>query len=733
MQKQIRQGVSLILDKSDISYTRAFGQILTSHFSRISYAERKPISLTQIKMEAAAKKVSLLATTSFAVLKLVRPDLTGTASENEGCLLAFKGLKGEDLRIILLPRLATLFTQKAGKFLLNHFCEKLAQGGILNKDKFTWAFVYPENLAQIRDKLNEAKLIAVDIETTKQDLAITSVAYTCLNPDMTTSSYVVKCSGTDYPFCIDAVRVLNGTKPPKIMQNGKYDAVYFLRFNAPLDNWLYDTAVLQHCLFCELPKDLAFISSMYLGNYIFWKDDGAENLYEYNAKDTHNTLWVWLAQMKYIKEKSCEYALKNYLLIFPVHFPAISCALDGLAVDENKRQELLSEHGAKKDSALARIHKLLGQPLNPNSPKQVKTVIHALGAKHINGTDKKAMIAFRNYHPLNARIVDAITEYRKATKLIGTYLEADLLHGMLFSSLDPCGTETGRMASRESSFWCGSNIQNQPPVARKMIVPGEGWSFVAVDKSQSESYCTGHLAKEPGMLKALYNSPDFHCHNASMFFAYPFEELWDAEAGKPRRKDIRDLSKRVNHGANYNMMARMLLETMGDSNVFHAKQLLKLPEKFSLIDVCEYLLGRFDATYPRIRGDWQKELVQEVLKTKKLTIPCIGYTRRTFLKPWENKLDLNTVCSHKPQSLSVHLVNKAFVKVWRELQLVKYRGKLRLKAQVHDELLNISKDEVKEAAAKDIADYMVIPTMVEGKLMTIPSTIAFGKTWAEAK
>lgn len=59
---------------------------------------------------------------------------------------------------------------------------------------------------------------------------------------------------------------------PKVMQNGLYDAQYFL--DAPIQirlrNWCNDTAVLQHSYQPELPKALGVLASLYL-NEPSWK------------------------------------------------------------------------------------------------------------------------------------------------------------------------------------------------------------------------------------------------------------------------------------------------------------------------------------------------------------------------------------------------------------------------------------------------------------------------------
>jgi DNA polymerase I-like protein with 3'-5' exonuclease and polymerase domains len=685
-------------------------------------------------MEAKLHKADLIATTDFKVFKLFDPSLEGSSNESVGAVVVCQGI-----RVILLPRLCDIFKVSHQRFLIDHFCKKLAFGGILHKDPFRWEFVTPSTLATVKDAVDSSFLTGVDIETSKDGLRITSVAYctsTLFQGELTTRCYVVPCSFQDYPFCIDAIRVLNDTASPKVMQNGQYDSTYFIRFRAPLHNYIYDTATLSHAIYCELPKDLAFVSSFYLDNYRFWKDESGHNLYEYNAKDAHNTLWVFLAQILHAPE----YAFTNYLAIFPVNFPALSCALEGMEVVPEIKDKLRAAEVEKQTEALSRIQYLLDTPnFNPGSPPQVMQMFHAVGYKDAKSSDKVEMRKFKEAKPIYARLANLIADYRSATKAISTYFDMSLMQDpanlyppRIMYKLDPSGTETGRMASSSSNFWCGANIQNMPGYARKMVKAEDGWIFGAVDKSQSESYCTAYLSQDLNLIHSVTTSPDFHCKNASLFFGIPFSELYDAANKKVLNKPIRTLAKRVNHGANYNMMGNKLLETMGDLEVVKAKALLKLPSNWSLVTVCEYLLECFDSQYPQVRGPWYQQITQEVVTTGLLANPT-GYTRRTFLQPKKSKLDLNACVAHKPQSLSVELVNKAFYRIWRELQLGKYYGKFRLKAQVHDEIIFIATPDIIEEALEDVANYMVIPTKIYGRTMTIPSTKVSGLYWSDLK
>jgi DNA polymerase I-like protein with 3'-5' exonuclease and polymerase domains len=58
-------------------------------------------------------------------------------------------------------------------------------------------------------------------------------------------------------------------------QNLLYDAQYTYRHWHFVPRVAQDTMISHHTLFAGLPKSLAFQSSIYSPEYIYWKDDGA--------------------------------------------------------------------------------------------------------------------------------------------------------------------------------------------------------------------------------------------------------------------------------------------------------------------------------------------------------------------------------------------------------------------------------------------------------------------------
>lgn len=706
-------------------------------FSSFWTATEEVLTFTQLQLLAARRQCKYVAISNFTTFKRVADYMVeGTATDNYGYYFERQGLK-----IVFIPPLRNIWGSASVKFLIARYLSKLlAPANFLEKDAFSYTTVGLENLDQVFDYLNQAYLIGVDIETKREGQRIVSCAYTGLYTRkgiFCTKTFVVPVPDDRWEEQLHCVRRLNTTKPAKVMQNGGYDATYFVRWNAPLHKWLYDTFHLNHCLFPELPRDLAAISSFYLRNFRYWKEEAANDLYQYNGMDTHNTVWSFLGQLHYIRTHNAGYALKNFLIEFPIVFPCIHCGLEGIKTDLAKREELKLAAQQRKDQAQKSLAIMTGLPtINPNSPKQIGQLMQAVGYKFGSGgpaTDEKTMRAFAESHPLYDRLHKAVTNYREASKAISTYYEFGLLNERFLYELNAGGTDSGRLAGKGSNLWVGTQPQNIPEYAKGQFKADDGWLLAEIDGSQSESRCTGYISQDLNLIDAVENSPDFHCKNASLFFGVPFEELFDVTTGKVTKvgKPIRSTGKRVNHGANYNMGWWMLYQTMGSKEVFQAARLLKLPVSWGPKLICTYLIECFEKAYPRVKGKWYREVIEEIRSTGML-VGVTGWTRRTFLEPWERKPDLNAAVAHPPQSLSVMIINKAFLAVWKA-QLYKYPGLLRIKAQIHDSILFQYRADHGYIVG-EVAKLMRIPVTVHGRELVIPVKPASGGIyWSDLK
>lgn len=529
-------------------------------------------------------------------------------------------------------------------------------------------------------------------------------------------------------LALDFCRKLNASAPPKIFQNGLYDNLYFLRWNIPVHNWLYDTQHLFHSWYSELPKRLDFITAFAVRDIRYWKDDSAGGefeLFEYNARDCWATMNAWCSLMLEVPD----WAITNYLQEFPMVFPCLHMEADGLSLDHEKFLAAKAEAEAKLEVQKKKLEAWFGESFNPGSSDQCKRLLKVLGMGDVESADAKAMNACAAVHPFNELIVSAILAYRKQAKLLSTYFVWEKFwNGRLYYKLNPAGTDTGRLASSESSFWCGLQIQNIPqgPAVKSWIVADKGWLLAENDYSQSEARCVGYLSGCTALINLVESDKDFHKYNASAFFGVPYEQI---------DKPLRDLAKRVNHGSAYNMGASVLLDTMGPKKVAEARILLKLPAKWTLIQVCQHLLRTYELTYPEVKKDWYDELKRTIKMTKKLVSP-LGWTRYFFADPASSKPALNAAVAHSPQNLSVSIINRVFYSVWWETMYGKLRGKVRVKAQIHDSILYCYNTEDSPKVVGELMQYPAQITDCHGttRTMVIPNDCGYGGVqWSQLK
>ena len=712
---------------------------LKSHVgsAQVSYSLAPISTFTELKLNCEKKGIKQIFSTSSSLLKIL------TGKDKTPSLDSYAGsiFKRDGLEILFVNPLSHLIKTNHGSFLLSHYLSKfLNPSAWIQEPEFKWNLFTPQNADSTYERFKDAILLACDIETFKENLAIRCVGYTALFQDGSSESYVIPCDST---FNLTWIRKFNTLPASKIFQNGKYDLAYLARYDAVPFNYMWDTATLFHCWYSELPKDLAFLQSFCVRDSMYWKDLAeTNNLYEYylyNAKDTHATLCVFLYQIA----KMPAWAKENYKQEFPLLFPAHLCELTGLRRDLSKLKEARAEFDLKITEASASLDKMVGvKGFNTNSPVQMKALLRILGCADLESSDEKNLKKASLRHPINAIILNKVLDIRGWRKLVSTYLvEGKELDGRILYSLNPHGTDTGRLASREHHFWCGLQVQNIPrgKEVKQTLVADPGFKIFEVDLEQAESRDTAYISGDENLQRAVSCGKDFHSINASAFFGMPYESIYDDVKGKTKDKPLRDLAKRVNHGANYNMGPNVLVDTMGEEAVTQAKFLLKLPKLWTHKQVAEYLLAAFHKTYPKISGTYYKGVIHECLTTQRLTSKAkhsapyqashSGWTRYCFGHPDSNKSDLNAYVAHCPQSLNAMTLNKAFITVFYEVWMPN-SDNFKLCAQIHDSLL-CQVREGYEYLIEEVKKRMEIPVEIVGydkvtRTFTVPAAAKAG-------
>lgn len=642
-----------------------------------------------------------------------------------------------------------------GKFLLKRYLSKLTSpDSWLSIPAFNWELFQPSSGNRLLQLLQSATFIACDIENDypSENRCITCISFSAVRIDpgsrtFTISTFVVPFTEE---YNISFIRTCMSTSAPKIFQNGKFDISYLIRFAIPVYNYGGDTINLFHSWYSELPKDLASIGAFCLRNWTYWKDEAANQIgsmeyYQYNAKDTFATALSWLVLLT----EAPEFAIKNFEMEFPVVFPCILSELTGIKIDEVQKANLSKKINLKADDNLTTLRIMVADPkYNPGSWQQTEKLWEALGSQDIKGTGKVQQDKVGSRHPINRVITDKIKRTRELRKLESSYVGKEISwHNRCLYALNPHGTDTGRLSSRESQFNCGIQIQNikrdeEEFQIKSMFVADSEFYIGEADYAQNETWGTAYTTGDENLIAAIEDkTKDFHGLNASEFFGIAYEKIvksYQNEFGiwlhKKLDKIIRDLSKRTNHGANYNMAAQVLLDTMGIANVIRAKKLLGLPPNWSLIQVTQFLLDKFDERFPVVRGKAYDAIKSEVKTTSQMVGPT-GWTRYCFSDPNENKRSMNMYAAHKPQSLAAMVLNKAYVRVINEVWM-ENQNDFKLLAQVHDSILfmyRIGRSDLphKVAACMDIHTN-VIDIFGHSHDLNVPVDLKGGGTrWSE--
>jgi len=730
--------------------------------------------LTHLELYCEKRGVTKVATTSVPLLeKLVGlTDKSPSLSDYSGSLFTHKGID-----IVFCDPLAQLVTVPYGKFLTERWISKIVEP---KKWAEATEFNYeicdtPQKVIRAFDKLSSAYAIATDIETARWNLAIRCVGYTGIyfrDGIPYTLTFVIPLTDS---FNLAYVRKINALRIQKIFQNGKYDNAYFLRYNAAPVDWYWDTKNFMHAWYSELPKDLGFLNAFFLRKVVYWKDlaetTDLYEFYRYNGLDTWATANVFIQQIL----TAPDWARHNYFLKFPLVYPSLLCEMTGLLRDEENLQKARTECDTEISQAEKSLFKMLGTEVNPNSPPQVKKLLKVLTGKDWESSDEKSLKKASLAHPINSRIIACITKIREMKKRKGTYLRTDDdierkkdgspkanskgskdYRGYWLYSINPDGTDTGRNSSGEHQYWCGANIQNVEtgPAVKQTVRAQSGFFIAESDLEQAESRDTAHIVGSESLIAAVSGTRDFHSVNCSAFFGVQYGEIYDDSAKKPKNKKLRDLAKRVNHGANYNMGAGVLIETMGEDKIWEAAALLKL-KGMTAKQIAEYLLERFHATYPELKRDYYPSVIREVITTRKIVSKAVHHVERTlstqeiefnigrgdwtrycFGSPDKNKLHLNSYVAHCPQSLNARTLDEAFLKVFYEIALPEAKN-FRLHAQIHDSILFSYREGYGHLAEK-VKELMEIPVTVKGvdgkyRTFTVPAALKNGKDGKGAK
>jgi hypothetical protein len=549
------------------------------------------------------------------------------------------------------------------------------------------------DIASVERYLDSCTVIASDIETVgskfpKIRYTMSCVGYCGLGSDGRVKAFVFPLydkfvtggcywSDGDMILVLEAIKRINANKAIKAFQNGSYDQAYFIQAHMPANNWLMDSYHMWHAMYQEIPKRLDFITSILQDEYQYWKadikgledkdetkrDTDMETYWRYNALDCYWTLFDCLFLWALLRvDKKAGF---NYKKEFMQQMAGFTMGMKGIKADKQKLFEMGENLLVEKEEALKHLLYIMGEKdeqgktipghteFNPNSPVQKTTFLYdVLGAterddsgkvvgpkskkKRSSGANALKMLKWE--HPLFKTYVDALTDTLAPSKRISDFIEIKMATNRFRTSFNAAGTQTWRFASKGSPFWDGRNSQNIPGELKDWMIADEGCLLFDADFRQSDGYFVAFESNDTAYIKTMTSGKDSHAVHCSHFFEREYEYIVEGKKrGSPEIIDpvtgIRQITKKIVHGGNYQMYAGTLFVQMGRDMVIATAIAMGFNDAGSwtdkqLINLCARLLGSHRGLYPRLsKHEWYAD-INRMLETTQCITNAFGMTHR---------------------------------------------------------------------------------------------------------
>lgn len=236
----------------------------------------------------------------------------------------------------------------------------------------------------------------------------------------------------------------------------------------------------------------------------------------------------------------------------------------GVRVDTAYLEQLQVEFDARIQEIEKDIEIMAGEPVNPNSPKQLGHILFEVlelpvvkKTKTGYSTSAEVLETLRDNHPIVGRVLD----YRQLAKLKSTYVDGLLKlvdeNDRVHTSFNQTVTATGRLSST------APNLQNIPVRTeegkriRRAFIPIEKQNIlISADYSQIELRVLAHLSGDDMLMQAFLQGEDIHRRTASEVFHVAMDAV---------TADQRRTAKAVNFGIIYGQTDYGLAKELGIS------------------------------------------------------------------------------------------------------------------------------------------------------------------------
>lgn len=205
--------------------------------------------------------------------------------------------------------------------------------------------------------------------------------------------------------------------------------------------------------------------------------------WNYNAYDIMYTLEVAQVLENEINKTNSKLKAFHEFQITKVAPALVDIMNQGVKIDLEKKELLKVQLTDLLASTQNTINEIVGEPLNINSPTQLKTLFKDLLKIELK-VDKKSktescasayMFQYLNEYPEYKVLLTLILEYRSIGVFLRTFVNAEVDEdGRMRTSYNCAGTKTYRLSSRKNAFGNGC-----VPIDRAKVLTPDGWKLLA--------------------------------------------------------------------------------------------------------------------------------------------------------------------------------------------------------------------------------------------------------------
>lgn len=525
--------------------------------------------------------------------------------------------------------------------------------------------------------------------------------------------------------------VFADTSVEKVGHNLKFDLAVLAAHGVPTRGPLFDTMIAHALVEPDQRHSMDYLSEIYL-NYrpisittlIGEKERGKAQLTmlevdpaavaRYAAEDADVTWQLREKLAPLLRERGQEIVFREVEM--PLLPALVAMEAAGIAIDIFALEEFSQQLRKEIDQAQADVFAAVGHPFNLSSPKQLGIVLFDelklvdKPKKTTTGqykTDEQTLAELAG-HP----VVDRLLDYRTATKLKSTYVDAlpnevSKKTNRIHTTFHQVNTSTGRLASSNP------NLQNIPirtemgREIRKAFVPGEkGWKILSADYSQIELRIIAAMARDEGMIAAFKAGQDIHAATAAKVYNVPLDQV---------DKAMRSKAKMVNFGIAYGISA------------FGLSQRLHIPRT----EAAKLIHGYF-TNFPGIKAYMDETIAfarkhgyVETLTGRRRPLHDINSANPSIRSAAERNA-INTPI----QGTAADMIKIAMARIYERMQQLKLRSRMLL--QVHDELvfeLAPGEEPVLRTLLQEIMPH-ALPEI--SQVVPVEIEIGLGNNWLEA-